>query len=217
MYTEVLSGPVWELLSTLVSIPDIELCYLGGGTALALQLGHRRSNDLDFVTTGEFSDSSFIRELQYKGLRTVVINQTSQHTELMLESTKVDLIRERIPLNFSLRPIHPRVGNLRMADPRDIGRMKLLSIASRGSRKDFVDLWCLTRQVITLESLVMTALEEDQPVRYSRLLFLKGLVDFEEADRQVDLAMIWDVSWEQVKKSLRGDVKEIARKIGEDS
>jgi len=191
----------------------MSFCYLGGGTALALQLAHRRSDDLDFFVTEEFDDLSFTRNIQLEELDTLVINQSSQHTELMIQSTKVDLIRERVPLKFPLKFIHPETENLRMADARDIGRMKIISIGSRGSKKDFVDLYCLTREIITLESLIAMATEEDRGIKYSKLLFLKGLVDFEEAEKEVDLKMIWDTGWEEVKRSLIEEVKKIAKKI----
>lgn len=213
MYTKAISDSLWELLRRLNRISDMSFCYLGGGTALALQLAHRRSDDLDFFVTEEFDDLSFTRNIQLEELDTLVINQSSQHTELMIQSTKVDLIRERVPLKFPLKFIHPETENLRMADARDIGRMKIISIGSRGSKKDFVDLYCLTREIITLESLIAMATEEDRGIKYSKLLFLKGLVDFEEAEKEVDLKMIWDTGWEEVKRSLIEEVKKIAKKI----
>jgi len=228
----------------------MKFSYLGGGTALALQLAHRRSDDLDrpaprkprpvgrgqgepykmvylpyreappgragrlhFFVTEEFDDLSFKKKIQQEGLNTLVINQSPNHMELMIQFIKVDLIREWISLKFPLKSIHPLTENLRMADPRDIGRMKIVLIGSRGSKKDFVDIYCLTREIITLESLIMTAMEEDRGIKYSKLVFLKGLVDFEEAEREGDLDMIWDMGWEEVKRSLIEEVKEIAKKI----
>jgi hypothetical protein len=213
MYTKAISDPIWELLSRLNPIPDMTYSYLGGGTALALQLGHRRSEDLDFFVTEEFNDLSFKQNIQLEKLDTVVVNQTPNHTEMMIQSIKVDFIRERIPLKFPLKPIHSQTKRINMADSRDIGRMKIISIGSRGSKKDFVDLYCLTRKIMTLESLIMMAMEEDRGLKYSKLLFLKGLVDFEEAELEGDLAMIWDLGWEEVKGGLMEDVKKIAKKI----
>jgi hypothetical protein len=100
-----------------------------------------------------------------------------------------------------------------MADSKDIGRMKIISIGSRGSKKDFVDLYCFTRKIMTLESLIMMAMEEDRGLKYSKLLFLKGLVDFEEAELEGDLATIWDIGWGEVKDGLMEDVKKLAKKI----
>jgi hypothetical protein len=132
---------------------------------------------------------------------------------MIIQSAKVDLVKEQIPLKFPLKVIHPQKQHLKMADSKDIGRMKLISIGSRGSKKDFVDLYCLTREIITLELLISMAMEENRGVRYSKLLFLKGLVDFVEAEREGALAMIWDIGWEEVKDSLIHEVKEIAKKI----
>ena len=188
-------------------------CYLGGRTALALQLGHRISEDLDYFVVEEFDHLSFEIAIKSKDLDTLVLNQTFGHTELIIQSVRVDMMREWIPLIFSLKPIDSRIANLKMADSKDIERMKILSIGSRGSKKDFVDLYCLTREVIPLESLLTLAMEEDHGVRYSKLLFLKGLVDFEEADRDADLTLIWDIGWEEVKQSLTNDVRQIAGKI----
>jgi len=213
MDSKAISDSLWDLLQRLNAIPEIKCSYLGGGTALALQLEHRISEDLDFFILEGFDDFSFKKAIQLKGLNVFVLNQTPNHLELMIQSIKVDLIRERIPLKFPLKPIDFRMENLKMADPRDIGRMKIMSIGSRGNRKDFVDLYCLTRKIIPLELLLSLAMEEDHGIRYSKLLFLKGLVDFEEADKENALTLLWDISWEEVKKCLTDEVKLIAKKI----
>ena len=213
MHFEAISDPLWELLKKLDSLQELKNAYLGGGTALALQLGHRKSDDLDFFTSERFDDLSFRKNIPSIDLDTFVIHQTPNHTEMMIQSIKVDLITERIPLKFPVVPIHDEMENIAMADKKDIGRMKLLSIGSRGSKKDFVDLYCLTREAISLESLLLMAMEEDRGIKYSRLLFLKGLIDFEEADQEGSLIMIWNVAWDEVKNSLIGEVRKIAKKI----
>ena len=38
-------------------------------------------------------------------------------------------------------------------------------------------------------------------------------IDFEEADQEAELPILWDISWEEVKKCLINKVKHIARKI----
>ena len=213
MDSKAISDSLWDLLQRLNSIPEIKCSYLGGGTALALQMEHRISEDLDLFITEGFDDLAFKKAIQRKALTVFVVNQTPDHLELMLQSIKVDLIRERIPLKFPLKSIDSRIENLKMADPRDIGRMKIMSIGSRGNKKDFVDLYCLTRKIIPLETLLALAMEEDHGIRYSKLLFLKGLVDFEEADQEGELPILWDISWKEVKKCLIDEVKHIARKI----
>lgn len=215
MHPKSLPHSLWELLPRLDGLPGIPLTYLGGGSALALSLGHRKSEDLDFFVPENFDEPGFIHDSLSAKLDVLLLHQTPAHTVLLVQQVKVDLIKERIPLKFPVLSVHPEMKNLKMADPRDIGRMKIMSIGSRGSRKDFVDLFCLTREVIPLESLLAIAMEESQGIRYSKLHFFKGLVDFEEADREGDLAMLWDVSWEEIKRVLTEEVKRIARRVVE--
>lgn len=215
MHPKSLPHSLWELLPRLDGLPGISLAYLGGGSALALSLGHRKSEDLDFFVPENFDEPGFIHASFAAKLDVLLLHQTPAHTVLLMQQVKVDLIKGRIPLKFPVLSVHPEMKNLKMADPRDIGRMKIMSIGSRGSRKDFVDLFCLTREVISLESLLAIAMEESQGISYSKLHFLKGLVDFEEADREGDLAMLWDVSWEEIKRVLAEEVKRIARRVVE--
>ena len=213
MFTEAISAPLLKLLEKLSSIPGMAAFYLGGGTALALQLGHRRSEDLDFFIPERLDTASFLKTIAEATGNLLVLNQTPAHTELLIQDIKVDLIREPISPRFPLITIFPQTLDLKMADARDIGRMKLLAIGSRGSKKDFMDLYCLTRDVITLESLMAIAESEPKEVKYSRLLFLKGLVDFEEADQEPDPMMTWNRSWDEIKEGLKEEVRRIAHKI----
>ncbi|HEV8082975.1 MAG TPA: nucleotidyl transferase AbiEii/AbiGii toxin family protein [Chitinophagaceae bacterium] len=48
LYTKTIDEPLWKLLKNLSILPDLQNFCLVGGTALALQLGHRKSEDLDF-------------------------------------------------------------------------------------------------------------------------------------------------------------------------
>ena len=215
MHPETLPDSLWALLPRLDRIPGISRAYLGGGSALALSLGHRKSEDLDFFFPEGFDEEDFLNRARLEKLDILLLHQTSAHTVLLVDKVKVDLIKERMPLRFPLQPLHPQMTNLKMADPRDIGRMKILSIGSRGNRKDFIDLFCLTREIISLESLLAMAMEESQGITYSKLHFLKGIVDFGEADLQSEPVMIWSMSWAEIKKVLLEEVKEIAKRTVE--
>jgi len=63
MYQEVINAETRRLLKALVKIKRIENFYLAGGTALALQLAHRKSIDLDWFSQKEFSTSRLKKEL----------------------------------------------------------------------------------------------------------------------------------------------------------
>ena len=213
MHREAIPDSVWGLLLGLSRLRSIQSCYLAGGTGLAIQLGHRVSMDLDFFLPEGIERDEVLRELSALEIGAAVMSQTSAHCELIIDAVKVDLLRERIPLQHPLRSLDLDSTTINMAHAVDIGRMKLFSIASRGSRKDFIDLYCLTRGVIPLEDLLSLAIGGQQGLRFNSLLFLKGLVDFEEADRDVQPILLWDINWDEIKKDLVREVKQLAEKL----
>ncbi len=121
-------------------VPDINKCYLGGGTALSLQLGHRISEDIDFFTKRNVEDILFNIRNSNIFSQIHIYNQTSRHIELMIRSIKVDIIREQTPLKDRTKPVRPDLDNILLAAPKDLGRMKIIAIGSRGSKKDFIEL-----------------------------------------------------------------------------
>ena len=54
MHTKTLAPQTKAVLDTIKTVPEIQTFYLSGGTALALHLGHRESEDLDFFTKRNF-------------------------------------------------------------------------------------------------------------------------------------------------------------------
>jgi len=212
VHSKAISDAVWRLLLGLSGLESMQSGYLAGGTGLAMQLGHRVSEDLDFFFSEQPDYHDVLTELSTMSVNAIVMSQTPGHCELMINRIKVDLIRERIPLRFFRKTFVVEHMKLRLADPRDIGRQKLFAIGSRGSKKDFMDLYCLTRSVLPLEDLLALVVEEQGTVRFNRLLFLKGLIDFEEADRDPPPVLLWDLSWERVKSDLTAEVKRLAMK-----
>lgn len=172
-------------------------------------IGASDSADLDFFSPGDPQYPTLLDEIRELGMNAAVIGRTPQHCELIVGAIRVDYLRERIPLRFPLKTVLHEGGSFKMADVIDIGRMKLHSIAGRGAKKDFFDLFCLTRNAIPLEELLKLVAEEEGTLRFSRLLFLKGLIDFEEAEREAAPVMLWKTDWEQVKAGLTEEVKRI--------
>ena len=64
MFEQVLSKNAKKSLATLGESGLLRDAYLAGGTALALQIGHRISVDLDFFTSKEFNGNIFVRKLK---------------------------------------------------------------------------------------------------------------------------------------------------------
>ena len=137
-----------ELLVTLQQDEELSSFFLVGGTALALQIGHRFSVDLDLFTQNPFDTQSLSDSLASK--YDFKISSVSKNTLLgVVNSVKVDFLTHAYPL---VNPIL-EIEGLRLASVEDIGAMKLNAIAHSGQRlKDFIDVYCLLAAILGLKN-----------------------------------------------------------------
>lgn len=63
MFTKTLFPDTLRAIKLVSDVAEIKKAYLAGGTALALQIGHRMSVDLDFFTTEEFNENELSTRL----------------------------------------------------------------------------------------------------------------------------------------------------------
>lgn len=140
LHTEILTTSTLGLLKAIQTIDTFQSFSLVGGTALALQLGHRLSIDLDFFTT-----ESFDKELAKAELNDIGNWQTDSENKIglrgQLNGVKIDLITYRYPL---LEPA-VTIDDIRMLSQADISAMKLAAVTNRGAKKDFYDIFFLLR------------------------------------------------------------------------
>ena len=183
----------------LAALPMSSEFYLAGGTALALQLGHRISHDLDFFSTsnalGMAERSALARRLQHI-TPTIIKSEQDEQLYATIMGVEVSFLHQHHPLLFPLI----EVNGLYLAQPTDIGLMKLSAIKDRGTRRDFVDLYCL-RKIAPFKTLF-----ELLPQKYSNrpdftvhlAYALQYFVDAENDTRE--LQMLQRVKWPDVKK-----------------
>lgn len=136
------------LLKSLQEKPYLEEFVLVGGTALALQIGHRRSVDLDFFTLTEYSAEHMFEILQrdFTIQEPFVKDRSTLIAEI--EGVKVDFIRFR----YNFRLPYLNVEGFRLLQIEDIAPMKLDAIAGRGRKRDFFDLYFLLKKYDLCES-----------------------------------------------------------------
>jgi hypothetical protein len=87
-----------------------------------------------------------------------------------------------------------------MASLADLGAMKLLAIAQRGSKKDFVDVYALGQERQSLTPLLDAYRDKFDVEDISRILY--SLTYFEDAEREPPLHMFWDASWDDIKRTI---------------
>jgi len=123
------------LLKQLMSIPQVSPFYLVGGTALALQLGHRISIDLDLFTTESFDKVDLIETI-IDNFEVTIESEGKNMLITYINEIKVDFVKMSYPILFPTLHIE----GVRMLDIQDIAPMKLKAIVQRGSKKDFFDI-----------------------------------------------------------------------------
>ena len=201
MHPEVLTPTTRRLLPILARVTAGRGFYLAGGTALALQYGHRRSVDFDFFSRRTFDTQTMRQRCARVGTFTVV-GEDRGTLHGVLQGVHVTFLR------YPYRLLWPLISYqaLCLADPRDIACMKLQAVVSRGSKKDFFDLHELL-QHYTLNNLFTWFGRKYGKTAYERLLLLKSLTYFADADVEPNPRLVHHVSWNMVKRFMRQQVK----------
>jgi len=177
--------------------------YPAGGTGLALQLKHRKSIDLDFFTENEIETSLLIRDLKEVG-SFVVENEAENTLEIDFQGTRITFLNYDYPLLCKLKKIQ----DIEVADLKDIGCMKISAISSRGSKKDFIDVYFITKE-ISLSRLLELFEKKYKEINYTMPHILKSLTYFEQAESEPMPEMIKEANWEQVKEFFETEAPKI--------
>ncbi|MBI4136135.1 MAG: nucleotidyl transferase AbiEii/AbiGii toxin family protein [Candidatus Vogelbacteria bacterium] len=183
--------------------------YLAGGTALALQIGHRESVDFDFFTEKDFAPDQLFQNLQ-----TILTDHRLQKTHeakntlyiVSDETTLFSFITDRHPL------IEQAINEpfLRLARLADIGGMKLSAITSRAAYKDYIDLYYILKQTPLANLLAKTKRKMPE---LSLPLVLKSLVYFDDVkEEKLNFRSGFGIAFSEVKSSIEKTVKEYAEK-----
>ena len=198
-YTAVDSATL-ELLKNLMNEPVFYGLRLAGGTALALQIGHRRSVDLDLF--GSMADDIYTITQKLNEMGKVnLLNQTENIHIYLVNGIKVDLVN--YPYSWLEDAI--TTDGIRLAGIKDIAAMKLAAVTGRGTRKDFVDLYFLLQQYTLRE---MFSFYEQKYPDGSSFLVLKSLTYFDDANQDQSPQMLQQVNWEVIKKTITSAVDE---------
>jgi hypothetical protein len=179
--------------------------YLAGGTALALQIGHRRSLDLDFFTpTEDIPTIRAVLEGALAGFHPTLADSAWGNLIYLANEVRVGFYGYGFPL---VVPIVETEG-LRLASIEDIALMKLDTLLSRAARKDFYDLYFICQQ-IPLRQLLDLAPRKYTNVRDFEVQLVKRLVYFENAEADMDPVLLQPVAWQIVKDFFTRQAKEI--------
>ena len=125
----------------------------------------------------------------------VVLERAKQTLHLTIQGVKVSFLGYAYPLLFPTVPFL----DVAIADPRDIACMKVTAIASRGTKRDFVDLYTACGRFGLVALLDLFAKKYAQ-TSYSKLHILKSLTYFADAEKDPLPHMLVPLDWHEVKQ-----------------
>jgi len=204
-HPETITAGTGRTLRVLRDRSAVGTAYLADGTGLALRFGHRLSVDLDFFSPELFDEEALLLHLQ--GLPEFSLVAKAPNTiHAVTQGTKVSFLGYPYPELFRAEPFE----SVPVADPRDIACMKLSAIASRGTKRDFIDFYVASER-FGLANILRWFAEKYAATNYSQPHLLKSLTFFADAEKDPLPQMLVPLVWEDVKRFFR---REVPRLLG---
>jgi hypothetical protein len=200
-----------EMRSVLAGFAKNELSrefYLAGGTALALQLGHRLSVDLDFFSATQADVPALMEPLRHalREFSPILSDSSWGNLVFLANNVRVGFYGYGYEM---LKPLL-QAESIALASVEDIALMKMDALLARASRKDFHDLYAICQR-IDLHVLLDLAPRKYPSVRDFEAQVTRHMIAFERAEAESPLPLIEQVEWETVKAWFREQAKSIGK------
>lgn len=207
MHAGTLSDNAQNALAILGKSGFLKECHLAGGSALALHLGHRKSYDFDFYTRKKLLVEDIAFQLKKLG---------DFHTTLL--EPPHTLLGEFQKVKFSLfRYDYPLIGpvsilkDISIASIQDIAAMKLSAITGRATKRDYIDLYFISK-TYTIDQILDFYDKKFGNLGNNIYPIIKALGFFEDAEADQMPQMIKEVSWEKVKGFFLAETLHLTKK-----
>jgi len=207
LHKETVENTTLELLNSLQSKAYFKDFYLVGGTALALRIGHRRSEDLDLFSNFNFDVVQLLENLS-ADFNFDLFFSANNTIKGSIDGVKVDLLSHRYPL--IAEPVIEE--GIEMLSLQDIIAMKLNAISGSGQRvKDFIDIYYLLPK-FSVEQMI--GFYKQKYTQYNEVSVLKSLVYFDDIDFNdwpkitAEPNLKWNVIKDELEKSVKTYLKQ---------
>jgi len=212
MHLDILPSEQQKLAILLGDCPFVKDFYLAGGTALALQIGHRQSIDFDFFSEKPFYAEKLLREIEDHFKTPVQTLQADKQTLMViLNGVRVSFFGD---YGFSLIGKTLREFYFPIASLEDIFAMKLLAVQHRTEMKDYVDILALVgHSGLNLNKGIYWA-QKKFGGSFNPIISLKALVYFDDLNSKELSAIAFfskksSVSFKLLKQRLISAVKAV--------
>ena len=210
-----LTTNIEAIIEQVAQLECIKPYILCGGTALAMQIGHRKSEDLDFMMwriskaeKPEVNWNAIERELKEK------IGEIENFN--MLGFDQVEFVVKGVKFSFfvsdNLSPVTAPtdyLGNIRLADIESIMAMKMEVMLRRMKFRDYYDIYCMLQEGYSIYTGIEKALNLSRHRLSSKNIIAMLLGGkFVPDDNFATLEPKYDVSKEQIREYIMQKLKE---------
>ena len=210
-----LTTSIEAIIEQVAQLECIKPYILCGGTALAIQIGHRKSEDLDFMMwriskteKPEVNWNAIERELKEK------IGEIENFN--MLGFDQVEFVVKGVKFSFfvsdNLSPVTAPteyLGNIRLADIESIMAMKMEVMLRRMKFRDYYDIYCMLQEGYSIHNGIEKALNLSRHRLSSKniiAMLLGG--QFVPDNNFATLEPKYDVTKEQIREYIMQKLKE---------
>jgi hypothetical protein len=207
MFAAGISKQTKNSLALLKKADFLDQFYLAEETACALWLGHRFSYDLDFFSQKSFSAKGIINFLTKK--RKFKLDQSKKNTLLgTFEKTKISFFKYNYLLIDKLEIFE----GVKIAGIKDLIAMKIDAIATRGVKRDFIDLYFLCQKTDLIKSFSFYR-KKYKGKDLNLLHAVRALTYFADANKDKMPEMLVDCNWQDIKKYFLIEAPKLLEKL----
>ena len=203
-----------RIFDAITRLQCIKPYTLVGGTALALQLGTRKSEDLDFMTWRTSKNET--REVDWPAIQKELETIGTIENREILDLDHVTFIVEGVKTSFYASPNHTPVqnrisfqNNLCIADLTSIGAMKMEVMLRRSKFRDYYDIYSLLEAGISFTEMMRIALKySGHRLKSKNLIALLTNSDRFVPDAEFPaLEPVYDISPKEIEQRVMSAVK----------
>jgi len=176
MFLKALKSEQQKIFERLKHFPEF---YLAGGTALALQIGHRISVDFDFFSEKEISPGLLDKLIKiFKDFKVEAVINHSEQLSVNVNKIKIDFVKYNFPPLMDL----PEFWGIKFLSIPEIAAAKAYTIGRRITFKDYIDLYFILRGKFVFLRNLIAICKKKYKGEFNERLFLEQLISLEEAE-----------------------------------
>lgn len=205
MHTEVLNKDQLDVLKLFAQWTPFPF-DLGGGTAIALYYGHRKSIDFYFFSP---------KPLDLENLNIDIKKHFPFFKPNKQSSGTIIGTNQNVSLSF-FEYLYPKIApeistpwGFSCLSMEDLAAMKIEAIAERGSRKDFIDVYWLMQNSFSLKSIFQFCEVKFKESSFDPYHRFRSLLYFDDAEKEPMPVMLKPFDWSKMKLFFQKEVKNL--------